>query len=162
MHIRQLTIDDWQAWKYLRLLALADIPEAFGSSYEEELLWSDEQFIQNLKNNIIFGAFVQSKMVGTAAFFKMNLIKTKHKGVIWGMYIQQEYREKGFASELLKVIVAHANSQVAQLQLTVVTTNIAGIHLYQKFGFQIYGTEHRALKINDRFYDEYLMYKELS
>jgi RimJ/RimL family protein N-acetyltransferase len=161
MNIRQLTTDDWQAWKALRLEGLADAPEAFSSSYEEEQQWSDERFIQTLKSNIVFGVFIQNKIVGTAAFYSMHTIRTRHKGCLWGMYIQPEHRGKGFAGELLKTIISYAKSHTHQLHLTVATINTPGIHLYQKFGFQIYGTEPNAVKIDTAFYDEYLMVLEL-
>ncbi len=33
--------------------------------------------------------------------------------------------------------------------------------LYKRMGFQVYGTERRALKVGDRFYDEELMALDL-
>lgn len=35
--IKQLIAEDWKIWKELRLEALKDLPESFGSSYEEEV-----------------------------------------------------------------------------------------------------------------------------
>ena len=91
----------------------------------------------------------------------MNSAKTKHRGVIWGMYTRPEYRGQGIASALIQTIISHAKSHVAQLHLTCVTTNLGAVAFYQKHGFKIYGTEPRALKIRDTFFDEHLMMLEL-
>ena len=58
MDIRRLTPQDWQIWKQLRLEALKNAPESFGSSYEEELRWSDLEFQNEINKSNIFGAFI--------------------------------------------------------------------------------------------------------
>jgi ribosomal protein S18 acetylase RimI-like enzyme len=44
-----------------------------------------------------------------------------------------------------------------QLQLSVVTTQAAAVHLYQSRGFQTYGLEREALRDGDSYVDEYHM-----
>jgi ribosomal protein S18 acetylase RimI-like enzyme len=95
-------------------------------------------------------------------FYSLNSVKTKHRGFIWGMYTQPEYRGQGIASALIQTIINYANSRVTQLHLTCVTGNLGGVALYQKYGFKIYGTEPNALKIGDTFFDEYLMILDLT
>jgi len=63
---------------------------------------------------------------------------------------------------MLEAVILYAQSRVLQLHLTVVTTNLGAIKLYQKHGFKIYGTEPRALKIGDVFFDEHLMVLDLT
>lgn len=162
MKIRLLTVDDWQIWKNIRLEALQNSPENFGSSYEEEYNWSDLEFQTGLKNSDVFGVFIENALVACAGFYTLNFIKTQHRGVIWGMYTRPEYRKKGIASALMKYVIANARSKVLQLHLTCVTRNLDAIHFYQKQGFKIYGTEPRALKIGDTFYDEHLMALDLT
>jgi ribosomal protein S18 acetylase RimI-like enzyme len=162
MNIKGLTEEDWKIWKTLRLEALKDTPESFGSSLEEELAWSDSYFKDTLTKNDIFGVFLDDLLVSCACFYTLNSDKTKHRGVIWGMYTRPEYRGKGIASALIQTIIHHALSRVIQLHLTCVTTNPAALALYQKYGFMIYGTEPKALKIGDTFFDEYLMVLDLT
>jgi len=162
MDIRQLDTHDWEAYKEIRLEALTVAPEAFGYSFEEESRWSDEQFINTFKDNIVFGAFDSGELIGVAGYYTISAIRASHRGVVWGMYVQPKHRGKGLGDQLLSAVIEHASLHVSQLQLMVVTTNLPGIHLYQKYGFIIYGTEPRAMKINDQYYDEYLMWKKLS
>ncbi len=77
------------------------------------------------------------------------------------MYVSPEYRGQGIADSLLKVVINQAKSEVIQLHLSVLTTNFIALKLYQKHGFRIYGTEPRALKEGNQFYDEHLLVLEI-
>jgi len=162
MKIKLLTADDWKIWKKLRLEALQDSPMSFGSSYEEELHWPDLEVQNELNKSNIFGAFVDDMFVASAGFYTLNSMKTKHRGIIWGMYTHPEYRKQGIASALIQAVVTHAKSHVNQVHLTCVTNNLAAIQFYLRHGFKIYGTEPRALKIGDTFFHEHLMILELN
>lgn len=161
MKMKMLTKNDWEIWKQFRLAALKNSPESFGSSYEEELTWPDVAFQNQLSKSEIFGAFIDDLLVSSAGFYTLNSLKTKHRGVIWGMYTLAEYRGEGIASALIQAIITHARSRVTQLHLTCVTSNLGAVMFYQKLGFKIYGTEPRALKIGDAFFDEHLMILDL-
>lgn len=159
--IKQLTAENWKIWKELRLEALKNSPESFSSSYEEESNRSDLDFQNSLTKSDIFGAFIDNSLVSCAGFYSLNSAKTKHRGVIWGMHTRPEYRKQGIASALIQKIINHARSRVTQLHLTCVTSNLGAVAFYQKHGFKIYGTEPRALKMRNTFFDEYLMMLEL-
>ena len=160
--IKQLGADDWQIWKNFRLEALKNSPESFGSSYEEELNWINSDFQNSFTKSDIFGVFVDNSLISCAGFYSLNSAKTKHRGVIWGMYTRPECRGQGIASTLIQTIINHAKSRVTQLHLTCVTSNLGAVAFYQKQGFKIYGTEPRALKIGDTFFDEHLMILDLT
>jgi ribosomal protein S18 acetylase RimI-like enzyme len=161
MKIKLLNQMDWQAWRQLRLEALKNVPEAFASSFEEESNWPDQEFQICLDRSNIFGAFNSSELIASVAFYSLDLIKTKHRGVVWGMYVKPEYRGRGIASQLMESVITYAKSRVMQLHLSCVTTNQTAIAFYQKHGFTIYGTEPNSLKIDNKFYDEHLMVKWL-
>lgn len=162
MQIKKLTQKDWQLWKEFRLEALKNSPESFGSSYEEELNWSDVDFQQTLTKNDIFGIIIHNSLVSCASFYSLHVEKMKHRGFIWGMYTQPHYRGKSYASAIIQAIIKHAKSHVTQLHLTCVTSNINAVSFYQKHGFKTYGTEPRALKIGNTFFDEHLMALDLT
>lgn len=163
MKIRCLTSDDWKIWKPFRLAALKNSPQSFASSYEEEVNWSDLAFQEGLNHNTVFAALEEKKLIASAGFYRLDSLKTKHKGIIWGMYTHPDYRGRGVASALIQEIVIHARDLgVIQVHLTPITNNLAAIKLYQKLGFEIYGTEPRALKMGDVFFDEHLMMLDLT
>lgn len=60
---------------------------------------------------------------------------------------------QGIAAALLEAALAVAKDcGYEQAELEVVTTNAPAIHLYQKFGFQIQGTQRRSMKYADGTY----------
>ncbi len=157
MKIKRVMQKDWELWKSFRLEALKNSPESFGSSYEEEVLMSDADFQHGLSKGYVLGVFVDDLLVSCVGFYTLNSLKTKHRGVLWGMYTRLEYRGKGIATALIQTLIQHARTCVTQLHLTCIVSNFVACAFYQKQGFRIYGTEPKALKINGTFYDEYLM-----
>jgi ribosomal protein S18 acetylase RimI-like enzyme len=88
-------------------------------------------------------------------------VKTEHKGFIRSMFVDPSARKLGVASELLKTAInfSEAQMKLEQLTLAVNSTNIEAINLYKKFRFVEYGIEPNALKIDDRYFAEILMYR---
>ena len=74
-------------------------------------------------------------------------------------YVQPERRGQGAGKALLQEAITEAKrlAGVEQLHLSVVTTNTAACSLYHAIGFEIYGTVPRALKMDEQYWDEYLM-----
>ncbi|WP_252189176.1 GNAT family N-acetyltransferase [Rossellomorea vietnamensis] len=68
------------------------------------------------------------------------------------------------ARRLLEAAInlAKETEGIEQLMITVVTTNETAKGLYLSCGFIPYGTEKRALKYNEEYYDEELMVMFLS
>ena len=160
MNIRLLEQEDCLIFKALRLEALRQHPEAFGSSFEEESAMSDVEFLDGFKKSDIFGAFVENQLVGCTGFFVQSPLKMRHRGVLFSMYIKPAFRKNGIGDALVKAIISHSKKRVTQLHATVVTTNQVALNLYEKNGFKIYGTEPCSLKVGDEFYDEYLLVLE--
>ena len=159
--VRRVSPEEWQVWQVLRLEGLLSDPQAFGASYVEEKPYTEQQVRERLENNAVFGAWVEGSIVGTAGFLRAAGAKVQHRGVLFGMYVNQAYRGHGFSKALLVEVVDYAQKLVSQLHCTVVTHNAVAIKLYETHGFRIYGTEPRSLQIEGRFYDEHLMVKNL-
>ena len=164
MIMRRLDEADAAAFRALRLHALQESPEAFGSSYEETVAQPLESMAQRLRHaperpyDFVLGAF-NPDLVAMVGFARETRAKTRHKGAIWGMYVAEQARGRGIGRALLQRLLAEACAQpgLEAITLLVVSTNEAAMHLYRSFGFVIYGTEPRALKLGDRCYDEDLM-----
>jgi ribosomal protein S18 acetylase RimI-like enzyme len=165
MDVRILTEADAGAFWNIRLRALRDDPESFGSSYEEILERGIAGATQSLRkrdtapDDVTFGAFEGETLVGIAGFRRGEEVKKRHKGVIWGMYVPREMRGKGIGKALLEAAIAHAKTlpQLEQINLSVVLTSREARHLFISLGFETYGLERRALKLRDRYFDQELM-----
>lgn len=155
--LRQLTEDDAAAFRDLRLAGLQESPTAFGSSYAAEKDRSLDEFAATIAKNYLVGAFLDGCLAGVAGFYQLSGEKTAHRGQIWGDYVDPPHRGQGIARALIENILARAKGIVSQVHLCVVTGNDAALHLYESFGFQIYGTEPDALRVDGTSYDEHLM-----
>lgn len=161
--IRPLGQEDAEAWRTIRLEALANAPEAFGDSYEAAASRPIEQFRQTVIGPFPpFGAFSGEALVGTVGFYVMGGPKMSHRGQLWGMYVAPAVRGRGVGRALIEAVIAHAKPRVEQIHLHVVTTNEGAYRLYRRMGFQPYGIEPRALRHDGRYYDETMMVLDLA
>ncbi len=155
--IRRLTPADAPVYKEIRLEALQQAPEAFGSTYEQECSQSLAQFEEVLTKADVLGAFRGTDLLGMAGYRAQAGAKRAHKGVLWGMYVRAAARGTGVARPLVQAILDHARGRVELVQLSVVSENETAQGLYRSCGFVAYGHEVHALKQDGRYYDEVLM-----
>lgn len=157
--VRRLSPSDAAAYRDLRLAGLRAHPEAFGASWEEEAAHPLAWFEDRLDRNVIFGGEQAAAMTlrGVVGFYVPDGAKQRHKGVLWGMFIQPEARGTGLGPSLVARVLEYARQTVEEVRLTVVATNAAAIRLYERAGFERYGLEQRALKIGNDYHDEVLM-----
>lgn len=162
--LRQLTpadAADVADYRAIRLTALRDSPEAFGSTYDAEAGLPLEAFAERLATTIVLGAYDGTQIAGMVGFKQQTIAKLAHKGFIWGFYVAPEVRGRGVGTALVDGIVAAATGRVEQLTLSVVHGNAAALALYQRCGFETYGVEPRALKSAAGYADEVLMVRFL-
>jgi len=159
--IRRLEPADAQAYREIRLEALRLAPEAFSSSFESECTQTMDWFANRLGKSVTFGAFRGTELVGTAGLVLSERQKEQHKGTMVGMYVRADARNAGVGRRLVETVIAYAKGRVEQVQLAVVSENIAALRLYERFGFVQYGFEKKALKQAGRYYDEIRMAKDL-
>ena len=163
VEIRILTADDVEAYWQCRLEALERDPDAFSSSVEDHLKLSHDQVRQRLTadpaNNFVLGVFANGKLMGTAGFVRETQPKMRHKGRVWGVYLNAGLRGKGIGRRLLKAVLERATKVegVEQILVSVATTQAAAVALYRSLGFVTWGKESRALKVGDRYIDEEYM-----
>ena len=161
LEIRRLQIADVEDYRTIRLASLQTEPEAFGSAYEVEVARPLDSFVERLASSVVFGAYTGGRIVGVAGFRQEISPKERHKGVVWGVYVQPDARGQGVAAALIADIIDSARTVVEQLTLTVVQGNDAAIALYRQFGFETYGVEPRARKNLSGYVDKVLMVLDL-
>jgi ribosomal protein S18 acetylase RimI-like enzyme len=155
--VRQLLAADAAAFRDIRLEMLQINPEAFGSTYEAESGTSVDEFANWLGRSFVAGGFIGHQLAGVAAFYPLQGPKVSHRGNIWGVYVRSAFRGRGVGHAVLSEVLRHAGTLVEQVHLQVVAENAAAYALYERLGFTRYGTEPRALRVGDRYYDEHLM-----
>lgn len=158
LSIRQLRPEDAAAYRELRLLGLKSDPRAFSSSYGAESKLTLDDHRRTLGANHVFGAFVDGQLRGSVAYFVPRQSAMAHRGHVWGMIVSPDARGQGVGKAVLSALIEHARAAgLRQLHLGVGAYNIGAIHLYKHLGFCTYGTEPRAIHIDNQDIDEHLM-----
>jgi RimJ/RimL family protein N-acetyltransferase len=161
LQIRRLETSDAALYREIRLEALKQNPEAFGSTFERENAQPLSWFEAAVGRSDVFGAFLDGALAGMAGYVAQESSKQAHKALLWGMYVRSAARNSGLGRKLVAAVLSHARGRVEMVQLAVVSENKGARRLYNALGFVEYGLEKRALKLNGRYYDEVLMVKFL-
>ena len=162
LQIRRLEPADAALFREIRLEGLRNNPEAFGNTFEAESARSLSLFSERLRDSDMLGAFEGSEIVGIAGLLVGKGPKETHKGMLVGMYVRQEARNRGVGRRLVEAVIAIARRRVELIQLAVVSDNESARRLYDRLGFVEYGIERKSLKQDGRYYDEILMAKDLT
>ena len=164
IEIRRLTEEDAADFYRLRLEALEREPRAFSSSPEEHRAMTLDVIAKRLgvgagERNFVMGAVVEERLIGMAGFYQEEGPKTRHKGHIWGVYVNADWRGKGIARVLMSEIIerVRAKKEIEQVYLAVAVGQDPAKKLYESLGFEVYGREPRAIKIGDQYVDEEMM-----
>jgi Acetyltransferases, including N-acetylases of ribosomal proteins len=163
MEIKVIDKSDWLSYQKLRLTALKVAHESFGSTYEREVQFTEQQIIERISpdsNKFFMGIFDEKELIGMVSFHREVGQKDRHKGDIYGMFIHGDYQNKGLAKLLLSTLINKVKEEypdLEQIRLSVVSNNISAVKLYGHLGFEKYGVEINALKAGDKYFDEDLM-----
>src|ERR1700761_3741792 len=163
MKVRELDEADAATWWELRLRALEEEPFAFGMAVEEHRAFGvgavAQRFRGALPGNFTLGAFEKDVLIGMATFFREAGLKEMHKGRIFAVYVSPAQRGAGVGRALLSTLLEKAkqDSSLEQILLAVASCQAAARALYRSFGFETYGTEPNALKVDGRYIDEDFM-----
>jgi RimJ/RimL family protein N-acetyltransferase len=160
MTTRVLTPHDVAAYRALRLEALTLEPVAYTSSaedFEKESLGTIAARLEAKDfGNFIMGAFEGERLIGIASFVPETRVKVEHKGNVFGVYVTASERGKGVAKRMMQDLLERVRTypKIKQINIAVMTSQVAAKNLYISLGFETWGLERNALKLGEMFYDE--------
>jgi ribosomal protein S18 acetylase RimI-like enzyme len=158
---RRLTVDDLDVFREIRGEALQKFPQSFYSLEEDQGGDAAVAAYRQWLSGTMLGAFACQNLVGTAGFYVSSDTRSQHRGRIYTVYVREANRGKGVGDGLIKELLGLAAVQVEQVHLDVLLTATDAIKTYKRNGFEIYGTDPRAVRIGDSTYDKYLMMKKV-
>ena len=157
MAIELLEPANAKAYRQLMLEAYAQHPEAFVSSITQReklpLSWWEAKLDDEL--SALFGAFVDSRLVGIVGLAFEPWEDARHKTSLFGLYVSQAFRGQGLGEHLVQAVVSLAEQEpeTKVIELTVSANSDAALALYQRCGFAQSGLEDCAIRVGEAYYD---------
>lgn len=161
--IRKLQPHESSTYREVRLACLKNVPEFFGTTYEEEILnpkFSFETYIEtNSPDHVMFGAFDEQWLIGIAGFNRMARKRDHHRCELVQVYVEPAYRGQNIGEKLLRIVLDFGFNLdgIEQIQLSAVASNTMAIRLYEKLGFKTFGIQPRYFKTEDGYIDQQFM-----
>ena len=137
----------------------------FGPGEFEHTLAEEEEFLRNFHesyNQIMLLGMLDDEIVSVLSFSAGRRPRVRHFGE-FGLSVRKAYWGLGIGALVLDALIvwARATGVITKINLSVRTDNARAIALYERKGFTIEGTIHRAIFMDDQYYDNYWMGLEL-
>jgi ribosomal protein S18 acetylase RimI-like enzyme len=155
--IRALAPEAAELFRELRLEGLSQAPEAWADSLEDAAARPLACYREWLTEGRVFVAEDAGELLGLVGFAHDAGRKRSHRGRLVSMYVRANHRRQGVGTALVRAVIDHARSSVRQLHLSVGADNTPAIGLYRRLGFEVCGREPRAMIVDGRDIDEFLM-----
>ncbi len=140
MEVRRARADEWQALREIRLAALADSPDAFGSTLEEErdadeARWRGWVTGEGWAGDVApFLADGSGPLIGLATGYRPDDRPTT--GWLFAMWVRPDRRGEGIGRHLVAAVEEWAASlDIDQLLLHVTDGNDGAVRFYASCGF---------------------------
>lgn len=139
--VRPIRVNEWPEYRGIRLQALRDSPDAFGSTFEAEVLRTDADWSARIAASISSGfdralfAFNHDQLCGLV-WCKSS--SSAHKTVdIFQMWVEPASRGSGASRALLNEALAWAEGMNAhRVRLGVTAADSPAMRLYKAYGFR--------------------------
>jgi ribosomal protein S18 acetylase RimI-like enzyme len=161
IELRVLTPDDWQVWRQLRLAALAEAPDAFGSRLANWQGEGDREERWRARLTIPGSFNVVAVLDGQPAGMASGVPAGGGAAELISMWVSPAARGHGVGDQLVRAVERWARQvRSAVLRLAVAPGNVNAAVLYRRNGFHLTG------ELGDLMPDgvrrEHIMAKELS
>lgn len=128
----------------------------FKMTIEKEESILDEYGV--IENQIYLVATIDEEIAGILNISASTKPRLRHLGE-FGISVRKKYWGQQIGSHLIEGMIDWAKTSgiIRKINLQVVTTNILGVKLYEKFNFKIEGTMTRAMFLDNEFRSVYYM-----
>lgn len=133
--VRRVAPADWAALRDIRLAALSDAPDSFGSTYADQVALTKQDWLDRISDSPRFFAFLGEDAApsGLAGGYLNG------PGVVEliSMWVHPRGRGRGLGEALIEHVAAWArdDEHASELHLWVTESNKPAIRLYERSGF---------------------------
>lgn len=133
--VREITADDWELMRDVRLAALAEAPYAFGSTYAREAAFTEERWRGRIsERSVTFFAHEETADAALAGLAGVYVEDGEPELV--SMWVRPSARGLGVGEALVEAAAAWAKTRdFGALSLWVTESNVPAVRLYERSGF---------------------------
>jgi GNAT superfamily N-acetyltransferase len=138
--VREVVAEDWQALRDIRLEALRDAPEAFGSTYEREAAFVEADWQRRIARGGSFLGYLPEASASSPAGLIGGYLEEPGLVELVSMYVRPQARGRGLGEALVATVIDWAAARNAgSVHLWVTETNSPARLLYKRCGFTLTG-----------------------
>lgn len=145
IQVRTARPDEWRRVRDLRLRALADSPDAFGSTFERERAHTKREWLQWISGwesavNRLVVAVDGDEWIGMAVGSRTGNDERAH---LYAMWVDPRARRAGIGRRLVDAVLSWAGAEGAtEIELGATAINGAAVGFYERLGFADTGERH--------------------
>ena len=139
---------------YLKIIGGESDNLTFGSEGFPATVEQEEAFLAGMnEETLMLMALEDGQIVGNASINRYGRTRFAHRWSL-AVSVRKSHWGMGIGSGLMTRLIAYAKTQGAEvIELEVRSDNSRAKRLYQKFGFETFGTYRKFFKIDGRHYD---------
>jgi ribosomal protein S18 acetylase RimI-like enzyme len=125
----------WQVNRAVRLAMLLDTPLAYGSTFEREIAFPDQLWVERMADSRGWLAFEGSLPVGSVTLFHAP-DQPDDEAYLVAMWVASHARGRGVADQLVQTLAEHARATgLRRVVLDVADDNARATGFYERAGF---------------------------
>jgi GNAT superfamily N-acetyltransferase len=134
--VRNAVAGDWQALRGIRLAALLDAPDAFGSTYAREAAFAEADWQRRIATGGTFLAYLPEVSASEPAGLAGGYQESPGTVELVSMYVRPPARGRGVGEALVASVIEWAGARDAtSVHLWVTEVNKPARLLYERCGF---------------------------
>lgn len=137
--MQSIDVSTWRMMRDVRLAALRDAPRAFGSSYEREIAFTEDDWLSRISRGANFVASTGGPSpapLGIVGAFEAR----PRTAELVSMWVHPQMRGQGVGRVLVETVLQWARTEGHDLvHLWVTETNDPARRLYERCGFALTG-----------------------